>query len=157
MLKFRNDCRTLHRVATQGNSASMGVHQNLRQTRFASVTLPYCIEYKLHRSLQVCKLCLQTAAHAYSYHEKKSSGALHRAFILWLTDLSVNLVMCMQQVNKDLIAKVFRLQTEVSRLRSDVNKLGGPRDTVDLRHKVLRIIHPVYCLWTPDAPLTTLR
>ena len=59
---------------------------------------------------------------------------------MWLTDVSVNFVMCMQQVNKDLIAKVFRLQTEVSRLRSDVNKLGGPRDTVDLRHKVLRII-----------------
>lgn len=51
--------------------------------------------------------------------------------------------MCMQQVNKELIAKVFRLQTEVSRLRSDVNKLGGPRDTVDLRHKVLRITHPL--------------
>ncbi|EIE21609.1 snare-domain-containing protein [Coccomyxa subellipsoidea C-169] len=40
------------------------------------------------------------------------------------------------KANKDLIARVFRLQTEVSRLRSDVNKLGGPRDTVDLRHKV---------------------
>lgn len=54
--------------------------------------------------------------------------------------------MSMQQVNKDLIAKVFRLQTEVSRLRSDVNKLGGPRDTVDIRHKVLRILHPLLLL-----------
>lgn len=40
------------------------------------------------------------------------------------------------QANKELIARVFRLQTDVSRLRADVNKIGGPRDTVDLRHKV---------------------
>ena len=43
---------------------------------------------------------------------------------------------CMTQAAKDLIARVFRLRTEVSRLRADVNRLGGPRDTVELRHKV---------------------
>lgn len=31
---------------------------------------------------------------------------------------------------------MFRLQTDVSRLRADVNRIGGLRDTVDLRHKV---------------------
>jgi uncharacterized protein YlxW (UPF0749 family) len=40
------------------------------------------------------------------------------------------------QTNKELIAKVFRLQTEVSRLRADVNRLGSARDTVEHRHKV---------------------
>ena len=32
---------------------------------------------------------------------------------------------------------MFRLQTEVTRLRASVERLGGPRDTVELRHKVL--------------------
>ena len=40
------------------------------------------------------------------------------------------------QAVKELIARVFRLQTDVSRLRADVNRIGGPRDTVDLRQKV---------------------
>lgn len=31
---------------------------------------------------------------------------------------------------------MFRLQTEVTRLRASVERLGGPRDTVELRHKV---------------------
>ena len=30
------------------------------------------------------------------------------------------------------------VQTDVARLRADVNRLGGPRDTVDLRHKVCK-------------------
>lgn len=51
------------------------------------------------------------------------------------------------QAVKDLIARVFRLQTEVSRLRTDVNKLGGPRDTVVLRQKVLRRCHVAFELF----------
>ena len=39
------------------------------------------------------------------------------------------------QATKELIADVFRLQTEVTRLRTSVDRLGGPRDTVELRHK----------------------
>ena len=46
------------------------------------------------------------------------------------------MVLLVLQATKDLIARVFRLQTEVSRLRRDVTKLGGPRDTTELRHKV---------------------
>lgn len=42
--------------------------------------------------------------------------------------------MCVQAI-KELIADVFRLQTEVTRLRASVDRLGGPRDTVELRHK----------------------
>ena len=40
------------------------------------------------------------------------------------------------QVTKELIGSVFKLQTEVSRLKSDVQKLGSARDTVELRQKV---------------------
>jgi len=40
------------------------------------------------------------------------------------------------QATKELIAEVFRLQTEVTRLRGSIDRLGGPRDTAELRHKV---------------------
>lgn len=36
-------------------------------------------------------------------------------------------------MNQQLIQRVFRMRTAVSRLKSDVAKLGGPQDTVDLR------------------------
>ncbi|KAK9811271.1 hypothetical protein WJX72_000992 [[Myrmecia] bisecta] len=42
------------------------------------------------------------------------------------------------KVTKGLIASVFRLQTEVSRYRADVDKLGSARDTVELRHKIMQ-------------------
>lgn len=37
---------------------------------------------------------------------------------------------------KELIASIFKLQTEVTRLKNDVQKLGSGRDTVELRQKV---------------------
>ena len=37
---------------------------------------------------------------------------------------------------KALIARVFRLQTEISRLKADVQKLGSARDTQELRQRV---------------------
>lgn len=40
------------------------------------------------------------------------------------------------QGTKELIASIFKLQTEVTRLKNDVQKLGSGRDTVELRQKV---------------------
>ena len=40
------------------------------------------------------------------------------------------------QATSDLIAAVFKLQTEVSRLKADVQRLGTPRDTPELRQKI---------------------
>ena len=40
------------------------------------------------------------------------------------------------QETKELIASVFKLQTEVTRLKNDVQKLGSARDTIELRQKV---------------------
>lgn len=37
---------------------------------------------------------------------------------------------------KALIQRVFRLQTEISRLKADVQKIGSARDTQELRQKV---------------------
>ena len=51
------------------------------------------------------------------------------------------------QAVKELIARVFRLQTDVSRLRADVNRIGGPRDTMDLRHKVCSSLKCIYGLF----------
>ena len=41
------------------------------------------------------------------------------------------------------MAKVFRLQTEIARLKSDVQKLGGARDTTELRHRVGQAIQSI--------------
>lgn len=40
------------------------------------------------------------------------------------------------KVASELIASVFKLQTEVSRLKSDVQRLGTPKDTVEHRAKI---------------------
>jgi len=40
------------------------------------------------------------------------------------------------QATSDLISSVFKLQTEVSRLKADVQRLGTPRDTPELRQKI---------------------
>ncbi len=40
------------------------------------------------------------------------------------------------QATSDLISAVFKLQTEVSRLKADVQRLGTPRDTHELRQKI---------------------
>lgn len=37
---------------------------------------------------------------------------------------------------KELVGAMFRLQTEVSRLKKDVDRLGSARDTLDLRHAI---------------------
>ena len=43
-------------------------------------------------------------------------------------------------MNQQLIQRVFRMRTSVSRLKSDVAKLGGPQDTVELRKSVAAAI-----------------
>ena len=40
------------------------------------------------------------------------------------------------QATSDLISSVFKLQTEVARLRADVQRLGTARDTPELRQKI---------------------
>lgn len=47
-----------------------------------------------------------------------------------------NLIGTRLQATSELIASVFKLQTEVSRLKADVQRLGTDRDTVDHRHKI---------------------
>ena len=47
------------------------------------------------------------------------------------------------QVNQQLIQRVFRMRTSVSRLKSDVAKLGGPQDTVELRKSVAAAISKI--------------
>lgn len=42
----------------------------------------------------------------------------------------------MLQINQQLIQRVFKLRTAVSRLKSDVAKLGGGQDTVEHRKTV---------------------
>ena len=48
---------------------------------------------------------------------------------------SIHVYLGLQDV-KALIARVFRLQTEISRLKADVQKIGSARDTQELRQKV---------------------
>ena len=40
------------------------------------------------------------------------------------------------QVTNKLIQSVFKLQTEVTRLKADVDRIGGPADTVEHRQKI---------------------
>lgn len=47
------------------------------------------------------------------------------------------------QVNQALVQRVFRMRTAVSRLKSDVAKLGGAQDTVYLRKSVATAISKI--------------
>lgn len=44
---------------------------------------------------------------------------------------------------KDVVGAVFKIQTEVSRVKRDVEKLGGPRDTAELRQRIGAANHSV--------------
>ena len=46
------------------------------------------------------------------------------------------LLSSLPQSDRDLVAAVFRLQTDVARLKADVDRLGGPADTVELRRRL---------------------
>ena len=44
--------------------------------------------------------------------------------------------MVLSQATNKLIQSVFKLQTEVTRLKADVDRIGGPTDTVEHRQKI---------------------
>lgn len=50
--------------------------------------------------------------------------------------LTTRLCRAARQATSDLISAVFKLQTEVSRLNADVQRLGTPRDMPELRQKI---------------------
>lgn len=61
-------------------------------------------------------------------------------FVVFVGEYMIHMA---SQAVKAVVAAMFKMQTEVSRVRHDVDRLGTARDTVDLRQRIGAANHRV--------------